>query len=193
MIAHVSCLTFRKTPLGGLMLIERSGRSDPRGMFTRLFCEGEFVHEGVPLSISQINVSLTHRRGCVRGLHFQHPPHAETKLVTCVRGEVFDVAVDLRHNSPTFLHWHAEILSGENRRSLLIPDGFAHGFQTLSDGCELLYLHSAPYVPDAEGGLSPSDPAVAIQWPLSIAELSPRDSTHPPLDAAFRGLELATQ
>ena len=97
---------------------------------------------------------MTASRGTVRGMHFQHPPHAETKFVSCLRGEVFDVAVDLRNGSPTFLHWHAEILSADNHRTLVIPEGFAHGFQTLSDDCEMLYFHTAAYNPEAEGGLN---------------------------------------
>jgi dTDP-4-dehydrorhamnose 3,5-epimerase len=123
-------------------------------------------------------------------MHFQYPPHAETKLVSCLRGAVFDVAVDLRKGSPTFLRWQAQEISAENRLALLIPAGFAHGFQALSDECELLYVHSAPYVAAAEGGLNPRDAALAIGWPLAIAEMSERDAGHPPVGPDFEGLTL---
>jgi dTDP-4-dehydrorhamnose 3,5-epimerase len=133
---------------------------------------------------------MTLRRGTVRGLHFQRPPHAEAKLVTCLHGQVFDVAVDLRAGSPTFLQWHAEELTESNGRSLLIPEGFAHGFQTLSEHCELLYVHSATFVPSSEGGINAHDNAIGVDWPLPIAELSERDASHPLLDAEFGGLKL---
>jgi dTDP-4-dehydrorhamnose 3,5-epimerase len=110
--------------------------------------------------------------------------------VTCIRGEVFDVAVDLRRESPSFLRWHAETLSELNHRTFVIPEGFAHGFQTLSDDCEILYLHTAPYAPDAERGLNPRDPRLQIAWPLEIADLSPRDATHPMIDERYRGVEV---
>jgi dTDP-4-dehydrorhamnose 3,5-epimerase len=111
-------------------------------------------------------------------------------LVSVLRGEVFDVAVDLRRGSPTYLRWHAQILSAENGRSVLIPKGFAHGFQTLTEDCELVYLHSHPYVPHAESGIRATDPAVGIQWPLQFTEISERDRNHALIDSAFRGIEL---
>jgi dTDP-4-dehydrorhamnose 3,5-epimerase len=125
----------------------------------------------------------------VRGMHFQYPPNSEDKFVSCLRGEVFDVAVDLRAGSPTFMHWRAELLSAENSKSFFIPKGFAHGFQTLTKNCELIYLHTQPYAPDAEGGLNPLDPRVGIEWPLPIADISPRDRAHASL-ADFSGLDL---
>jgi dTDP-4-dehydrorhamnose 3,5-epimerase len=121
-------------------------------------------------------------------LHFQHPPYAECKLVTCLAGEVFDVAVDVRHNSPTFLHWHAEILSAENKKTFLIPEGFAHGFQTLTGNCEMLYFHTVAFRPEAEGALNVLDPRLAIRWPQPVAGLSARDADHPMLDDGFRGV-----
>jgi dTDP-4-dehydrorhamnose 3,5-epimerase len=121
-------------------------------------------------------------------MHFQPPPHSEMKLVSCVRGEVFDVAVDLRRGSPTFLRWHAERLSADNNRALLIPQGFAHGFQALTDDAELIYCHSAAYDAASEGGLNPRDPRLAIAWPLPITELSARDAQAAMLDAAFTGM-----
>ena len=176
------------TPLEGLALVERQRAVDARGYFSRFFCAEELAAFGFSLPIAQINHTLTRRRGAVRGLHFQRPPHAEDKLVSCLRGEVFDVAVDLRRGSPTFLRWHGEVLSADNHRSLLIPQGFAHGFQTLTEDCELLYLHSRAFAPNAEGALHARDPALAIAWPLAFTELSERDARHPHLTADFTGL-----
>jgi dTDP-4-dehydrorhamnose 3,5-epimerase len=178
----------RSTPLAGLAIVQRRLREDARGFFSRFFCTKELSAAGFALPVVQINHTRTSRRGAVRGLHFQRPPHAEDKFVSCLRGEVFDVAVDLRRDSPTFLRWHGEILSADNRVSLMIPQGFAHGFQTLADDCELLYLHSCAYEPAAEGALHANDPALAIGWPLAIAELSERDARHAPITSAFTGL-----
>ena len=150
------------TEILGVTVIARFPIGDERGSLERLFCarELEAVIQGKP--IVQINRTVTRHRGTVRGLHFQHPPHAETKLIACLRGEVFDVAVDLRVDSPTFLRWHAERLSAGNHKTLVIPAGCAHGFQALTDDCELLYLHTADYSVDAEAGLYPGDPALSI-------------------------------
>lgn len=179
-----------ETPLAGLRLLQRKPRGDTRGYLERIFCRRELgtVLDGA--EIEQINHTLTRDRGTVRGLHFQHPPHAEIKLVTCLRGEVFDVAVDLRRGSSTFLAWHGERLSGDNHRTLVIPRGFAHGFQTLTDDCEMLYLHSAAYQPAAEAGLNPQDPRIAIRWPLPITQMSDRDASHPLIDASYQGVTL---
>lgn len=184
----MSRFSIAELPLAGLRRVEREKRGDSRGFLSRLFCADELAAAGWRKPVAQINHTATTRRGAVRGLHFQAPPHAEMKLVTCLRGVVWDVAVDLRRDSPTFLSWHAEELSPDNRAALLIPEGFAHGFQTLTDDCELLYLHSVPYAPAAEGGVNPRDPAVEVSWPLPIAELSPRDEAHPMLTGAFTGL-----
>jgi dTDP-4-dehydrorhamnose 3,5-epimerase len=186
----VKRLTVTDLVLSGLKRVERQHLGDARGFLSRLFCADELAEAGWNGPVAQINQSLTRRRGAVRGMHFQYPPHAETKLVSCLRGAVFDVAVDLRKGSPTFLRWHAQELSAENRLALLIPAGFAHGFQTLSEECELLYVHSAPYVATAEGGLSPRDAALAIAWPLAIAEMSERDAGHPPVGPDFEGVTL---
>jgi dTDP-4-dehydrorhamnose 3,5-epimerase len=177
-------------PLAGLKRIVRQNRGDARGFLSRLFCAQDLGEAGWQEPVAQINQTVTTRRGVVRGMHFQHPPYAELKLVTCLRGAIFDVAIDLRRGSPTFLRWHGEELSSENCKALLIPEGFAHGFQTLSDDCELIYVHSAPYRADAEGGLSPRDAALAIAWPLTISELSDRDARHPPIDVGFKGVTL---
>jgi len=179
------------TPLAGLMVAHRQVIGDHRGQFCRLYCLSELSQHGFNKSLNQINHSVTKTRGTVRGLHFQYPPHAETKIVSCLRGEIFDVAVDIRADSPTFLQWHGEVLSASNHKSLCIPEGFAHGFQTLTGDCELLYLHTEAYQPDAEGALNVQDPQIAITWPLPIAELSQRDQLHPFVsDSKFLGIKL---
>jgi dTDP-4-dehydrorhamnose 3,5-epimerase len=181
---------FVSTPLPGLQCVERLLLEDHRGYLSRLFCAEEFSAAGFAMSVAQINHTLTRSTGTVRGLHFQLSPFAEKKLVSCIRGRVFDVAVDLRAGSPTFLHWHGEILSSENRCALAIPEGFAHGFQALELDCELLYLHSAPYSPDTEQALNPCDPRLAINWPLPIVNLSERDRKHAMLTEEFKGIVL---
>jgi len=178
------------TPLAGLRLVQRQRLGDSRGFLARVFCADELRAAGWSRTVAQINHTFTARRGTVRGLHFQQPPHAEMKLVSCLRGEVWDVAVDLRAGSPTFLQWHAARLSADNGHALLIPEGFAHGFQTLSDDAEMLYCHSAAYNPGAEAGLNVRDPRLAIAWPLPIAEVSPRDAAHPDIGADFKGVRL---
>lgn len=175
-------------PIQGLRLLQRKPIGDDRGYLERMFCTEELKSLIPEKNIVQINRTLTVKRGTVRGMHFQHPPHAEIKFVSCLRGEVFDVAVDLRRGSPTFLHWHAEILSAGNHKTLVIPEGFAHGFQTLTKDCEMLYLHTAAYRSEAEGGLNARDPRLAIQWPLPIAEQSARDAGHPLISEDFDGV-----
>ena len=184
----MSRFTLCDTPLSGLKIIERQALGDPRGFLSRLFCAEELGQAGWHGPIAQINHTCTALRGTVRGLHCQRPPHGEIKLVSCLRGEVFDVAVDLRRASPTFLHWHGEILSAANHRALLIPHGFAHGFQALCDEVELLYCHSAPHFPDAEFGLFPQDARLAIDWPLPVTGMSARDTAHARIDDHFEGL-----
>ena len=184
----MSRLALAPLPLAGLFRVQRRPLVDERGFFARLFCAEELAGAGWTGAIAQINQSYTALKGTVRGMHFQPPPHAEMKLVSCVRGEVFDVAVDLRRGSPTFLRWHAERLSADNNRALLIPQGFAHGFQALTDDAELIYCHSAAYDAASEGGLNPRDPRLAIAWPLPITELSARDAQAAMLDAAFTGM-----
>jgi dTDP-4-dehydrorhamnose 3,5-epimerase len=179
------------TPFLGLYVVRRQVTEDQRGFFARLFCAEEFSEIGLVKPVVQINQSLTLRKGAVRGMHFQRPPHSDAKLVTCLRGEIFDVAVDLRQGSPTFLRWHGEILSADNHTSLYMPEGFAHGFQTLTDDCELIYLHTARYAPEAEGAINAADPAVGIAWPLPITEMSERDRNHPMIESSYHGLVLA--
>lgn len=178
------------TSIAGLQVLQRKPLGDSRGYLERLFCAEELRGLIPGKNLVQINHTLTANVGTVRGMHFQYPPYAETKFVSCLRGEVFDVAVDLRHKSPTFLHWYAERLSPDNHKTIVIPEGFAHGFQTLTDDCELLYFHTAAYQAGAEGGLNAQDPKLAIEWPLSVAGLSPRDAAHPFLNCDFPGVTL---
>lgn len=181
----------QSTALPGLQVVSRLRRDDDRGFFSRFFCAEALAEAGFALPIAQVNHSLTRRRGTLRGMHFQRPPHAEDKFVSCLRGEVFDVAVDLRRDSPTFLRWHGEVLSAANGRSLLIPQGFAHGFQALHDDCELVYLHSRAYEASAEGGVRPTDAALNITWPLPPSDLSDRDANFPLLEAGAAGARAA--
>lgn len=183
-------LTVTDLPLPGLKRVERQRLGDARGFLSRLFCSEELRAAGWTKPIAQINLTYTAKRGTVRGMHFQHAPHSEMKLVSCLRGEVWDVAVDVRAGSATFLQWQAEQLSAENGRALLIPEGFAHGFQALTDDVELLYCHSATYAQESEAGLNARDPVLAISWPLLIAELSRRDEQHPMLNEQFAGVVL---
>ena len=178
------------TPVDGLKVVESSVRSDHRGTFSRLFCADELRPLLGRRQIVQINQSTTSRRGSIRGLHFQYPPHAEMKLVRCLRGRVWDVAVDLRTGSHTYLRWHAQELTPGDARMMVIPEGFAHGFQTLEPDSELLYLHTEYYNSDSEGGLRHDDPGLAIDWPLPPRDLSPRDLAHPLLDTDFTGVSL---
>jgi dTDP-4-dehydrorhamnose 3,5-epimerase len=183
-------LALQPLPLAGLFSLQHRLHQDGRGAFARLYCEDTLGGSDAPFPVRQINRSRTLGMGCVRGLHYQGAPHLEAKLITCLRGEVWDVAVDLRPDSATFLHWHAEHLREGDGRSLLIPAGFAHGFQLLSDEAELLYLHSANYAPQSEGGLSVHDPRLGILWPLPVSNLSARDLSHPLLDDAFAGVRV---
>ena len=186
----MSRFTITDLPLAGLKLIERQRLGDNRGFLSRLFCAEELACAGWQKPVAQINHTYTAIRGTVRGMHFQLPPHAEMKLVSCVRGSVWDVAVDLRGGSDTLLHWQAEELSADNHRALLIPEGFAHGFQALTDDVELLYCHSAAYLEETKGVLNPRDCRLAIEWPLEITVLSGVDALHPMIDEDFTGFVL---
>ena len=176
--------------LEGLKLVERVRLGDDRGSLSRLFCADELGPAGWNKPLVQINHTVTYRSGTVRGMHYQRPPHAEMKLVSCLRGEVWDVVVDVRAGSCTFLRWHAEVLSAENRHAMLIPEGFAHGFQAMCDNVELLYCHSAAYSPTHEAGLHPQDPMLGIDWPMPITALSERDCSHPMLSTEYVGVRI---
>jgi dTDP-4-dehydrorhamnose 3,5-epimerase len=186
----MSQFTVSDLPLAGLKLIVRQQLGDSRGFLSRLFCAEELAAVGWRKPIAQINHTHTAMRGTVRGMHLQHPPHAEMKLVSCIRGKVWDVALDVRAESPTFLQWHAQCLSSDNGRALLIPEGFAHGFQALTADAELLYCHSAAYNANAEVGLNPHDARLGINWPLPVNELSARDAGHALITAGFGGIVL---
>jgi dTDP-4-dehydrorhamnose 3,5-epimerase len=181
---------FVTTPLEGLYVIETAPHRDPRGRLVRVFCATEFAALNRDLRFVQVNLSATRGRGSVRGLHFQRPPACEAKLIRCVRGSVYDVAVDVRAASPTFLRWHAVELDQDNEREVFIPEGFAHGFQALTDEVELLYQHTAPYTPQCEGGIRFDDPELKIQWPLAAANVSPRDQALPRVGSGFEGIAL---
>lgn len=178
------------TPLGELKIAQSVPHRDARGAFTRLFCADELRPVLGDRQIVQINHSRTNRTGAVRGMHYQRRPHSEMKMIRCLRGRVWDVAVDLRAGSPTFLRWHAEELAQDDAQMLIIPEGFAHGFQVLEPDSELLYLHTAFYHPPSEGGLRHDDPRLTIAWPLPPQDLSARDLSHPLLDADFTGVAL---
>jgi len=178
------------TSLEGLTLLQRKPLGDQRGFLERLFCAQELDTLLQGKTIAQINHTLTEKKGTVRGMHYQIPPFAETKFVSCIYGEVFDVAVDLRIGSSTFLHYHAEILTKDNFKTLVIPEGFAHGFQTLTQDCEMLYYHTKEYEPDAEGAINATDPRINIQWPLEISEISERDKSHIFLNQYFKGVRV---
>lgn len=180
------------TSLSGLMVLQRKPLGDQRGYLERLYCYEELKPLLGDKAIRHVNHTLTAKQGTIRGMHFQCPPYAETKIVSCLRGEVLDVAVDLRRDSPTFLQWHGEILSASNHKTLLIPEGFAHGFQTLTDDCEMLYFHTQDYHSEAEGGLNALDPRLAIAWGVPVTEQSVRDQQHPLLTSNnnFQGIML---
>lgn len=181
--------TIEDTPISGVKIIRRNRMGDARGFLERLFCSEELRAAGWTKPVAQINRTVTAQRGAVRGMHFQYPPAAEMKLVTCVQGSVFDVAVDLRRGSPSFLTWYGQTLSADEDASLLLPEGCAHGLQALTADAGILYLHSAPYDAAAEGAISALDPRVAIRWPLPIGEMSARDRAHPPLADDFAGID----
>jgi dTDP-4-dehydrorhamnose 3,5-epimerase len=176
------------TPLKDAWVIETEPFEDKRGRFARFFCWKELQEINKDKCLKQINYSLTLKKGAIRGMHFQYPPNAEVKFVRCLNGSVFDVIVDLRKGSETFLQWHGETLSEKNMKMLCIPEGFAHGFQTLEENCEMLYLHTDFYKPSHEGGLRYNDPKIGIKWPLEVTEISDRDRNHPLLSSDFEGI-----
>jgi dTDP-4-dehydrorhamnose 3,5-epimerase len=183
-------MIIHSTPITDLLVAESKVFKDERGAFARLFCEQELGSVIGGRKIVQINHSCTQAIGAVRGLHFQHSPHAEMKLVRCLKGRVWDVAVDLRPLSPSYKGWYAQELSPQNAHMIVIPEGFAHGFQVLEVDSELFYLHTAFYKPEAEGGIPYDDPELGIPWPLPVTDISARDSCHAYLDSSFTGIVL---
>lgn len=182
---------FHVTPLAvsGVCAVQRQRLGDARGSLTRLFCADELAAAGWRWPVAQINHSHTRLRGTVRGMHYQRPPHAEAKLVTCIRGRAWDVALDLRAGSGTFLQWCAQEISADNHAALLIPPGCAHGFQALTDDVELLYLHSSPYTAEADAGINPQEPLSGISWPEPITVMSDKDAQRPLLHRSFAGVQ----
>jgi len=186
----MSRFTINTTTIEGVLEIERQPHTDERGRFERLYCIDEFRKIAEDRKIKQINRSITVGKGLVRGMHYQRPPHAEIKFIQCLRGAVFDVAVDLRRESPTFLQSYSTTLSAENNKTLMIPMGCAHGFQTLSDSAELIYFHTESYQPEAEAGINIYEPIINISWPLEIIGLSERDANFALIDENFAGLDI---
>ena len=178
------------TPISGLVVVETTPLQDKRGTFSRLFCGIDLASVICEKRIVQINLSHTYSEGAVRGMHYQRAPHAEIKMVRCLNGRVWDVAVDLRQGSPTFLQWHAKELTPDNGLMMIVPEGCAHGFQILEAESELLYLHTAAYTSEAEGGVRYNDPAIGISWPLPVTDLSDRDKQHPLMNDEFQGLKI---
>jgi dTDP-4-dehydrorhamnose 3,5-epimerase len=172
-------MRFAETEIAGVVLVEIEPRGDERGAFARLQCPDEFAAAGHPFSPAQTSLSRNPQIGTLRGLHHQPAPHGEVKLVRCVRGRIFDVALDLRRESPTHRRWTAAELSADNARALLIPQGVAHGFLTLEPDSDVLYQIAPRFEPGHEAGVRWDDPAFAIAWPQRPALLSPRDATYP--------------
>jgi dTDP-4-dehydrorhamnose 3,5-epimerase len=183
-------MTVHTTPVQGVHVVTSANNRDERGAFMRFYCEQELAPLLGGRHVVQVNHSSTRAVGTVRGLHFQWPPHAETKFVRCLRGRVWDVAVDLRAGSPTFLRWFAHELSPSGADMMVIPEGCAHGFQALETDSELLYLHTNAYEQRAEGALRWDEPLVSVPWPLPVSVVSPRDAAHAHLDSDFDGIRI---
>jgi dTDP-4-dehydrorhamnose 3,5-epimerase len=172
-------MIFHPTPLKDAYTIAWEPRADDRGLFARAFCAEEFACNGLVSSYVQANLSENRVAGTVRGMHFQKPPHAEVKLVRCVRGAIYDVIVDIRPGSPTYLQSFGTTLSADNGLMMYVPTGFAHGYQSLADNSTAFYLVSVPYSPGSESGIRHNDPCVRVSWPLTITSISPKDSAWP--------------
>lgn len=189
-------MLFTETKLKGAFVIELERREDTRGYFARAFCRHEFAEHGLNPDVMQVNMSHNFRRGTVRGMHFQYPPHAEVKIVRACRGAIVDVIVDLRPESPTFLQHESVELSADSGRALYVPERFAHGYQTLEDASDVVYLVSEFYAPQADGGLMPFDAGLGISWPLPVTEISAKDagwrSLEEAVDEVRRGMTVPT-
>jgi dTDP-4-dehydrorhamnose 3,5-epimerase len=170
------------TSINGVSIIDRKVFKDDRGKFSRLFCQSEMLELNLGVSIAQVNISKTDKKGTIRGMHYQDGNFAEDKYIMCLKGSVFDVAVDVRSDSETFLEWDSAILSSEEDKVMYIPKGVAHGFQALEDDCWLLYFHTEKYQPKSESGLNPLDPRLAIDWPLSVENISEKDKNRKSLE-----------
>ena len=179
-------MIFREAPLAGAFLLELERRTDERGYFARSFCVQEFVAHGLPTAVMQCNVSFNHTRGTLRGMHFQRSPMAEAKLVRCTRGAIYDVIIDLRQESPTYCRWYGAELTEENGSAIFIPEGFAHGFQTLADSSEVFYQMFAGYSAEHAAGVRWDDPAFSISWPLPVSTIAEKDQAFPLLKDMVR-------
>ena len=181
-------MIFTAISLAGSFIVEPNIFTDDRGWFARFYCKTEFEEIGHANEWVQLNHSATNKKGTIRGMHYQVDPFREIKMVKCIAGIIYDVIIDLRNGSPTFLKWFGVELSAKNKKMLYIPEGFAHGFQCLVNNCELIYHHSAFYQPGFEGGIRYDDPLIGINWPLTVRSLSQRDESHPYLDKNFKGI-----
>jgi dTDP-4-dehydrorhamnose 3,5-epimerase len=181
-------MIFTETPLKGSYVIGLEPFTDDRGWFARYYDKDEFKKIGHDKEWLQMNHSFTNKKGSIRGMHYQLPPFREIKMVRCIAGAVYDVIVDIRKDSGTFLNWYGVELSADNKNILYIPEGFAHGFQCITDNCELLYHHSEVYKPGAERGIKYDDSIINIEWPLPVSIISERDINHPSIDKSFKGI-----
>lgn len=183
-------MKINESTISGIVTLENSRVEDNRGSFARMFCDDELEKLLANRRITQINHSHTKLKGTIRGMHFQHSPAAEMKIIFCLKGGVYDVAVDLRQQSTTLFKWHAETLTASNNKAIVIPEGCAHGFQTLQDDTELLYLHTNYYRKDCEGGVKYDDPVLAIDWPEKVICVSERDASLEIIDSNFQGITI---
>ena len=183
-------MKFNETKIKGLYIAELEPLSDDRGFFARVYCNKELEKINIEKSIKQINHSLTSTVGAIRGMHYQSTPYTEIKMVRCISGEVYDVAIDLRKDSDTFLQWHGEYLNSKNFKMMVIPEGFAHGFQVIKPNSELLYFHTESYTQKAESGILFNDKKIGIKWPLKVTDISERDLRHENIINKFKGINI---
>lgn len=183
-------MVFKEQELEGLYEIEIQPIADNRGYFARIFCLNELKEIGLDCNVKQMNISSNEKKGVLRGMHFQYPPNSEIKIVQCIKGSIYDVVIDLRKNSKTFLEWRSFKLCASLHNALYIPRGFAHGFQTLEDETEVLYFHSENFAPENNGAIHYNDPRISINWPLSVSEISKNDSNIKFIDSKFSGVEV---
>jgi dTDP-4-dehydrorhamnose 3,5-epimerase len=183
-------MKFNKLEIEGLYVAELEPFTDDRGSFVRSYCSKELEEINILKPISQINHSFTKTVGSIRGMHYQNSPNAEIKMVRCIAGEIFDVAIDLRKGSDTFLQWHGEYLNAENLKMMIIPEGFAHGFQVIKKNTEVLYLATESYTPEVESGVLFNDKKIKIEWPLQGINISDRDLKHKAITKEFKGLDI---
>ena len=171
-------MIFNETKIKGAWVVDLKQIEDERGFFSRVWCEKEFAEYGITSHLSQANISFSHRAGTIRGIHYQSQPHSEMKAIRCVRGAIYDVVLDLRQDSQTYCQWHSEELTADNYRMMVVPEGCAHGFQTLADNSEVLYLVSSSYNSESDKGVRWNDSAFGICWPQPVSLISKRDKEH---------------